>query len=61
MSGFREGEKAAPFLSVVMPCYNVAAFLEEALESVLAQDGCPPFEVVLVEDCLLYTSVGPDT
>ena len=50
MSGFREGEKAAPFLSVVMPCYNVAAFLEEALESVLAQDGCPPFEVVLVED-----------
>lgn len=38
-----------PLVSVVMPCYNAAAFLGETLRSVLAQDG-PPLEVLVIDD-----------
>jgi glycosyltransferase involved in cell wall biosynthesis len=37
-----------PLLSVVVPAYDVAAYLPECLDSVLAQEG--PLEVVVVDD-----------
>ena len=38
-----------PLVSVVVPVYNVAGFLREALDSLFAQD-YEPFEVVVVDD-----------
>lgn len=40
---------AAPRFSVVMPVYNVGAYLDESVGSVLAQT-CSDYEVVLVDD-----------
>lgn len=37
-------------VSVVIPCYNGGAFLEEAIQSVLAQSRAPD-EVIVVNDC----------
>jgi glycosyltransferase involved in cell wall biosynthesis len=39
-----------PTLSVLIPTYNYARFLPEAIESVLAQD-CPDFELLIADDC----------
>jgi glycosyltransferase involved in cell wall biosynthesis len=39
----------APLVSVVIPCYNQAHFLGEAIESVLAQRH-PRLEVIVVDD-----------
>ena len=36
-------------ISVIVPCYNSAAFLERTIESVLAQD-CADWELILVDD-----------
>jgi glycosyltransferase involved in cell wall biosynthesis len=38
-----------PLVSVIMPAYQAEAFLEDAIESVLAQDYAP-FEVVVCDD-----------
>jgi len=38
-----------PVVSVVIPCYNQAQFLGEAVESALGQAGCRP-EVIVVDD-----------
>lgn len=38
-----------PLVSVVMPCYNAAAFVAETLAGVLSQSG-PALEVVVVDD-----------
>lgn len=46
-----EGQKR-PMISVMIPTYNCASFLEEALASVLAEGiGEPEMEIVVVDDC----------
>jgi glycosyltransferase involved in cell wall biosynthesis len=47
MTGVREND--APLVSVIMPAYNSAEHIGEALDSVLAQDW-HPLEVVVVDD-----------
>lgn len=43
-------------LSVVVPVYNVAAYLSQTIASALGQS-CPPLEIVLVDDCSTDDSV----
>lgn len=38
-----------PSISVIVPCYNGAAFIAQTIESVLRQT-CPAFEVIVVDD-----------
>jgi len=40
---------STPRISVLLPCFNHGAFLDEAIESVFAQT-CQDFEIVLVDD-----------
>jgi glycosyltransferase involved in cell wall biosynthesis len=41
---------SSPEISVLMPTYNYASYLPEAVESVLGQD-FPDFELLIVDDC----------
>lgn len=40
---------ALPSVSVIMPCFNQGAYLDEAVESVLAQT-CQSFEIIVIND-----------
>jgi glycosyltransferase involved in cell wall biosynthesis len=44
------GRPAAVALSVVVPCFNAAATLDEAVRSILAQGFDEPYEIVIVDD-----------
>src|SRR5215217_7762241 len=51
-SGVAEGERdeaKVPLVTVVIPCYNQAHFLKEAIESVLKQSYAH-YEIVVVDD-----------
>src|SRR5918997_1396938 len=47
--GHQPAGGAGPLMSVVIPCYNQARFLGEAIESVLTQSH-PDFEILVVDD-----------
>ena len=40
----------SPRVSILMPVYNVAAYLREAMDSMLAQT-CTDFELIVLDDC----------
>ena len=40
---------ARPKISVIIPCYNLGEYLDEAVESVLAQS-CQDFEIIVIDD-----------
>ena len=44
-----ERDESAPSISVVIPCYNAAAFLRATIESILGQTH-PVLEVIVVDD-----------
>jgi succinoglycan biosynthesis protein ExoO len=49
---------SAPQVSVIIPAWNVSAFLPRAVASVLAQRGAGPVEIVIVDDCSSDTTVA---
>ncbi len=40
-----------PLLSILLPVYNVAPYLEECVHSIFNQGGGDAFEVILLDDC----------
>ena len=38
-----------PIVSILMPCFNEAVFIERAVRSVLAQDFSEPFELIVID------------
>ena len=46
-----EPEQDSPLVSIVVPVYNVAQYLEDSLRSLLQQELRAPYEIILVDDC----------
>lgn len=42
---------SAPLISVVVTCYNLARYIDAALDSAMSQQCAVPFEVIVVDDC----------
>ncbi|WP_310533376.1 glycosyltransferase [Novosphingobium sp.] len=51
MNEIEKSGEARPLISVVITCYNLAAYIREAIDSVLAQELAGPFEIIVVDDC----------
>lgn len=49
-------KKQGPLVTVLMPVYNGAAYLREAVESILSQS-CRDFELLIIDDCSQDNSV----
>ena len=44
-----------PFISIIIPAYNVTAYISDCLESVLSQDvDYNSYEIIVVDDCSPY-------
>lgn len=41
---------ATPVVSVIVPCYNVVATINDQLDALATQEDAPPFEVVVVDN-----------
>jgi glycosyltransferase involved in cell wall biosynthesis len=46
-----------PMVSIVVPVFNVAAYLEESLKSLASQDFDYAYEVILIDDCSADSSL----
>lgn len=44
------GQESAPWLSILIPVYNVAPYLAECVDSILAQGDDPGIEILLLDD-----------
>lgn len=47
-----------PAISIIVPVYNVASYLEAGLESLLAQDFSEPYEIILIDDASTDNSLA---
>lgn len=47
-----------PVISIIVPVYNVEAYIEGCLRSVFAQKGTIPTELILVDDCSSDSSMA---
>lgn len=47
----RQREASTPKVSIVIPCYNYARYLPDAIQSVLHQQARFPIELIVVDDC----------
>lgn len=46
----RVAEKAGPKVAVVVTCYNKGDYILDTIKSVVAQEGAPPMELVVIDD-----------
>ncbi len=44
-------------ISIVVPVFNVATYVEESLESLVAQEFAYAYEVILIDDCSTDSSL----
>ena len=52
-----EKNEQMPLVSVIMPAYNAAAFIEEAIQSVISQT-ITDWELLVIDDCSTDATAG---